>query len=286
MRLVVTLLVRDEADVVAATIEHHVEAGADLVLVTDNASVDGTVEVLEDYASAGVVELLHESRQDYDQAAWVTSMARRAYSRHGADWVVNADADELWRPREGWRLREALAAVAPDVGQVRAWRTNYLGYRDVQGPWSERLVLRDTLTLSERGTPLGPKVAHRAAAGVSVAQGNHAVSGLPSDRVVEGVLDVLHVPMRSYQQFERKIRNGGQSYARNSSLPPEVGWHWRSDYDRLLAGTLTDAYRERQPDPRDASGRYVVDPTLHDRLQALVRTAVLPGRLLEVLDHR
>ena len=111
MKLVMTLLVRDEADILRLNLEHHLAQGIDHFIVTDNRSVDATPVILKEYSSRGLVSLIHEPSETYDQALWVTRMAEQAAS-DGADWVIHADADEFWIAREpGHTLREVIRHV-------------------------------------------------------------------------------------------------------------------------------------------------------------------------------
>ncbi|HAS32610.1 MAG TPA: glycosyltransferase, partial [Microbacterium sp.] len=91
-----TLMVRDEADIIAAMIEHHLSQGVDLIIATDNGSVDGTREILADYAASGRVEVHDYLAHDKNQTGVVSEMASRAASEHAATWVINADADEFF----------------------------------------------------------------------------------------------------------------------------------------------------------------------------------------------
>src|SRR6476619_5424597 len=110
-----TLLVRDEADVVDAQVAYHLHAGVDEVIAMDNASSDGTTELLERHERAGRLRLLREPSDEMRQDEWVTRMARRAAMEHDADWVLHADADEFWWPRGG-SLKEVLATVPDRFG--------------------------------------------------------------------------------------------------------------------------------------------------------------------------
>jgi hypothetical protein len=122
VKLVLTLLARDEADIVDAQIAFHLHAGVDYVIATDNRSQDRTAEILERYERAGVLLLLREGGDDMRQDEWVTRMARLAATDFGADWVINADADEFWWPRSG-SLKDVLAAV-PTASFVGAGGTS------------------------------------------------------------------------------------------------------------------------------------------------------------------
>ena len=72
MRLVLTVLARDEADVIDAQIAFHLNAGVDFVVATDNNSRDGTTEVLEEYDRAGCLRLIRalavEIHEDWVEA--------------------------------------------------------------------------------------------------------------------------------------------------------------------------------------------------------------------------
>ena len=136
-----TLLVRNEEDVVDAQLAYHLHAGVDFVIATDNASSDGTTEILERYERAGCLRLLREPGDDMRQGEWVTRMARLAATEHDADWVIHADADEFWWPRGG-SLKDVLAAVPARYGVVRGCWRHFLPRPDDGSFFAERMTVR------------------------------------------------------------------------------------------------------------------------------------------------
>ena len=201
MRLVMTLLVRDEADILALNFEHHIAQGVDHFIVTDNRSVDATPLILEDYASRGFVSVIHESSETYDQALWVTRMAEQA-ALDGADWVIHADADEFWIARKsGKSLRSVIEelSVNQPVQRVKRWNA-VLHRRHDHADWIDPVSVRwfDAASVNNLGNPLPPKVLHRACKGVLIDQGNHGLTWPESDvQICEcDQLVVLHFPYR------------------------------------------------------------------------------------------
>jgi glycosyltransferase involved in cell wall biosynthesis len=61
MQLALTLLAKNEADVIDANIAYHLGAGVDFVVATDNGSTDGTLEILErtDWPAVRVIKHGH-----------------------------------------------------------------------------------------------------------------------------------------------------------------------------------------------------------------------------------
>jgi len=231
-----TLLVHDEADVVGDQLAFHLAHGVDFVVATDHRSSDGTTEILERYEREGRLRLIREDEPEVRQSEWVTRMARLAAAEHGADWVVNSDADEFWWPRAG-SLQDALAAVPADVGAVRAVVRPFVP-RPGEGWFAERMTARLTLSapLNDPATAFRhvAKVAHRADPEVVVQQGNHEVAGTRLHRLATWFpLELFHFPLRSGRQLARRQR---------SSWPG----HSRGDIDRARAafegGRLAELY--------------------------------------------
>lgn len=268
-----TLLVRDEADIVDAQIAYHLHAGIDFVVATDNRSVDGTTEILERYERDGVLRLIREPGDDLRQSEWVTRMARLAATDLGADWILNADADEFWLAR-GASLKELLGSVHSRFGAVRgAWR-NFVPRPDDARPFAERMTTR-LCRPSFHPHPLSThfKSAHRAHAGVRIGRGNH--EALADDLVaLRGwyPIEILHFPVRSYEQCRRKYVTQFVALERNAEKG--IPGHMAEAYEAYRAGRLDDFYAPLVVDDEAlaeglADGTYAIDTRLRDMLRLL-----------------
>jgi hypothetical protein len=207
MKLVQTLVVRDEADIVDEQIAYHLNAGVDFVIASDHDSVDGTTEILERYACEGHLRRI-AVRGEMQDGPWRTHMARLAATEHGADWVINTDADEFWMPRGG-ALKDVLASVPASHGVVFALSRHFAPRPDDGAAFAGRMTARVSppVAIHDPTSPYRPhlKAAHRADPGITVSFGSHSVSS-PRWRALHNwhPADVLHFPFRSLAQWENK----------------------------------------------------------------------------------
>jgi hypothetical protein len=296
VRLIGTMMVRDEIDIVAAMIEHHLAQGVELLIVTDNASVDGTTELLEQYAATGRVELHHDPVHQKQQTTVVTGMARRARTAHRADWVLNLDADEFQIPLDrSLTLRECFEQTPLHLNAFKVDVVNLVGPAATSGGGIGRLAWRD-LRSDEELQRIGihaqptPNAVHRGESDIAVKQGNHIVSMHSNGQPVPAIAtEVLHLPWRSWAQLERKVVNAGLGYEANPDLQPSPNHHGMRDYRRYQDGRLYEAYLARTPlradlEAGEKDGRFRRDDWLAQHLRGLVAGALLPDALKAVVD--
>jgi hypothetical protein len=270
VRLALTLLAKNEGDVIDANVSYHLNAGVDFIVATDNGSTDGTLEILERYERLGVLELIREPSSDFQQGTWVTRMARLAAER-GADWVINADADEFWWPRAG-NLKEALERLPERYGVVHGLWRPFVPRPDDGEFFAERLTVRlsTQAAINDPTSPFRParKATHRAHPNVTVRDGNHDVEGAPLVTLHGWYpLEVFHLPLRSRVQVEGKYAGGA-----------ERGLRFVRGEDRLESAADPLVVDEEELQRGLAAGVLVEDTRLRDALRTLTgRAERLPG---------
>lgn len=298
MKLVATLLVRDEEKVLRAHLDYHLAQGVDLFVAMDNGSRDATAEILGEYAQRGSVHLLAQADPSrFDQGRWVSRMARVAAVEHGADWVLHLDADEFWWPEAG-TLPDALAAVPKRFGVVNVRRVDFDPVPGCGPAFWEDMTVRRRVLRTPLGRPGLPRVTHRGHPEVEISHGNHVASapGLVLAPPVE-LLDCLHFPARTFEQLERKVRLHAVGIRATPDLKSDVGEENLSLEDLRAQGRLRAYFDERTigADRRRAglaTGELVEDARLRDFFAAGLHrrpaqpaaTQALAERFLDVDD--
>lgn len=221
MKVVGVSMVKDELDVIEGSLRR-MAAEVDHLVVADNASSDGTSDVLWALARELPLTVVEDPEVGYYQSAKMTHLANVA-ERMGADWVVPFDADERWYSPFG-RIAEVLARhPAASILTAELYDHVPSAADGEVGDPMDRIAWRRTAP-----TPLC-KVACRPRASVRIHQGNH---GADYGSTIGGQLVVRHFPYRSPGQFVTKVRNGAAAYAA-TDLPESAGAHWRQ-YGAIL----------------------------------------------------
>ena len=221
-RIVMLLLVRDEADIIRDTITFHLNQGVDFVIVTDNGSVDGTRDLLAEMERTLPVQVLDEPGRLFQQDLWTTRMAYLAADLHGAEWVFSGDADECWQPASGDFAAAIAADTAPYGAEINLLQVPVImmvpdrsaaeapDFRPIATrrafiePLGQSLAVSRWATAQPLHRQLG-KVLFRADRFVALWPGNHyAVMERPHHGFARHLL-IHHFHFRSLAHFRRKL---------------------------------------------------------------------------------
>lgn len=281
MKVFGVMVVRNEADILAINVAHHLALGIDRILIVDNGSSDGTERVLERLAAMGPVRWTRVEGP-FLQSEVASSLAREAFLR-GADWVVPIDADEFWFAPAG-NFRELLQESS--AGALQADVVNFIQAREAREATPEGLLEMTRRT----PVPIGPidriadlveareiafveilyppKHIARASLAIEIGQGNHAVAGVSGPTERTEIL-CLHAPLRALSILRAKV---------DAARPPadleqylRLAWHIRRWRRIAQEGKLEDEWRANSyaGESLDVYGKahpVVFDPRLRDVL--------------------
>lgn len=219
LKIIGTILARNEEDIIASNIEHHINQGITHFIITDNASTDQTRAIVSRYSE--VVEIIDEPNLEHRQSEWVSRMARLA-CKFKPDWIVHLDADEFWC----------------GLNQLRHSNTNAIGSTKMflHPPRSctfDLHQLRYYLDFEDCNLPGECKIAHRPDPEITITHGNHGFAG---DVKMEFTKNIWrhHYPVRSYNQFVLKAVEGHKALLRRNIICER----WQKWYNLFIEDKL------------------------------------------------
>ncbi|GAA3757089.1 glycosyltransferase family 2 protein [Terriglobus aquaticus] len=227
------LLVRDESDIIAENIQFHLGRGIQTFVVTDNGSTDGTRDILRDFEQSlgSSFLVLDDPELAHLQAQRVNRMIGLARERFHPRWILSADADEFWFPASGSYASEfdGRANILDCYWHNFLPRPNtaWQDFSDIGEMPGYHGRMKKTLCLA-RGL-------------LGMYAGNHEARTIPHVEARSENIRVYHYPVRSYQQFERKVIHGHRATVR-AAEHQNVAWHWREYYQAWQEGRLPEMY--------------------------------------------
>jgi glycosyltransferase involved in cell wall biosynthesis len=218
-KIIATILAKNEADIIGAMIEHHIQEGVSGFIFTDNGSTDATRTIAESYKE--VLEIIDEPGDDHNQSVWVTRMARLA-CKFEPDWIVHLDADEFWC---------GLKHLRTMTGPIVSSQMVYL-HPPREGSLHD---MRFYLDFSKIPIPQESKIAHRPNSEITIVHGNHGADSQTAEATTKVYRH--HYPIRSLDQWSRKAKGHLALMNRQCPCP-----RWQKWYEWLSHGSLQTCY--------------------------------------------
>jgi hypothetical protein len=278
--------VKNEIDIVEAFVRHTL-AFVDHLVIADNGSTDGTLDILRALEREGLPLTVTEDRSagKYLSQRMTRLMREEAAKRHGADWIVPLDADEFLVVPERTTLIPENAAV--DATIDLPWRTYVPDESDE--PAKLNPVLRIRHRLVREGWPFVKVLVPRQLAmhpDAVLTQGSHLLhlSGQPCPTVAAQKAVLAHFPIRGPGQYLAKIAISALQYHTMGTQAAGLAFHWRAPYallkrdpEAFAASIFADARRFSVPAEVTFQPATVLDP-LRYRGGPLLHTAMIDDR--------
>jgi hypothetical protein len=233
--------VKNECDVIEAFVRHHASL-VDRVIVVDNASQDGTREILDALAEEGLpLTVLSDETIEYRQGEIMSYLARAGIRGFELDRVFLLDADEFLHVASRGALEGALASVHSDAHVRMPWIT-YVPDEAASADAIPVAMRKRRRREPDQRYKIALAASFAESPSASVSMGNHGLldGGAPVETPVVHAVRIAHYPVRSAAQMETKAALAWTSYVAMGYDGGGLGEHWR---------LLAESYANGDPAP-------------------------------------
>lgn len=259
LRLIMTLVVRNEEDIIEKHIRFHKAMGVDGFIVLNHKSTDKTAQILEKLKDEGIVyEVIYKDTPAFEQNVWLDEMVKLAKNKYKADWVINSDADEFYYSKE-LNLKTSIAKYIKNrinvliVDSLLNFPQNeedflsnkYFVIKFIKKFEQKILNIENNKkfdTYKENDAHNGlrcSKVIFATKDFKKAHIGNHWVEMKNSSYVISSNINLYHYHIRNYKGYEEKIIR----YLDSARLMPEgQGTHMKEYIELYKSGKLKEDY--------------------------------------------
>jgi len=214
-KLLATLLVKNEEDILEHTIKHHISLGIEAFIITDNNSTDKTKEIAHSFKE--VFKVFDEPDETHHQEKHVTKMAHYA-CKFKPEWIVHLDADEFWN---GFEYLDEIKqnGVASTIA--------YIHPPIKSDPKFDPIAQRFFLDMKEIQSVMEEtKILHRPSEKISIHHGNHWMDNIEGEILRTEKIYRHHYPLRNYKQLVSKAIKGHEAMiSRNAYCGRWGNWY-------------------------------------------------------------
>ncbi len=306
LRVAAIMMIRDEGDIIEANIRHHARLGVDHFVILDHGSDDATADILRALTDEGLplTVLAYARDAEIELAQWYAALFAEVRARH-ADIVLQIDGDEFWHLTTGsfatldWSVpvitapRFNMFAPRAAVGSTEsAARTHVYRARRPFPPddYRSRVIRGDreiALDYPVHMVRLEPKVVFRLRDMAEIMTAGHGIishSGQMLQPKPDGSATIFHYPLRSFEQFARKVAAFGAFFESHPELHRGLSWETRYLWELGGPEALERSFLVCFPDETEL--RRLLDDGLLVRDTRMARDlADGPGTLDEELDR-